>query len=125
MKLKFMNSLAASIVFCAITLFLASSASAQGQQDFDLVNHTGITITEVYITPHNANNWGENIFTGDEPLKDGEMTTIVFSRSEKAKWWDLYVIDKAGNRFQWNSLNLLEISEVTLTQKCTVSFSTR
>jgi len=120
-----MNGLATSIVFCAITLFLAASANAQGQQDFDLVNNTGITITEVYITPHNANDWGDNVFSGDAPLKDGESTTIVFSRKEKAKWWDLYVVDKAGNRFQWNSLNLLEISEVTLTQKCTVSFTTK
>jgi hypothetical protein len=125
MKRRLLNGFVALIVFCVATLFLVASVNAQGKQDFDLVNRTGITITEVYITPHDANDWGENVFTGDEPLKDGESTTIVFSRKEKAKWWDLYVIDKAGNRFQWNSLNLLEISEVTLIQKCTVSFSAK
>ena len=125
MKLRLLKGLLATMFFCAVSLFLVQSATAQGKQDFDLVNQTGITITEVYITPHNANDWGENVFTGDQPLKNGESTTIVFSRNEKAKWWDIYVVDKADNRFQWNSLNLLEISEVTLIQKCTVSFTSK
>lgn len=125
MKLSLIKGLVTSIVFCAVSMFLVSPASAQGKQDFDLVNHTGITITEVYITPHNADDWGENVFTGDQPLKDGETTTILFSRKEKAKLWDLYVVDKADNHFQWDNLNLLEISEVTLTRKCVVSFTVK
>jgi hypothetical protein len=102
-----------------------SSASAQGKQDFDLVNNTGISITEVYITPHSATDWGESVFDAEQPLKNGETTTIMFSRKEKAKLWDLYVVDTVGNHFQWDNLNLLEISEVTLTRKCVVSFTTK
>ena len=125
MKLNLVRRVMASVLFCAVSLLLVSTASAQGKQDFDLVNQTGYAISEVYITPHNANTWGENIFSDDEPLKNGEKTTILFSRTEKAKWWDLYVVDKIGNRFEWDNINLLEISEVTLVQKCTVSFSTK
>lgn len=125
MKLSLRKGLVTSFVFCAVSLLLVSSASAQGKQDFDLINRTGITITEVYITPHNADDWGDNVFTGDQPLKDGETTTILFSRKEKAKMWDLYVVDKAGNHFEWQNLNLLEISEVTLIRKCTVSFTAK
>jgi hypothetical protein len=42
---------------------------------------------------------------------------------EKAKFWDLYVVDRAGNHFEWQDLNLLEISEVALIRKCTVYFT--
>jgi hypothetical protein len=125
MKLRLIKGLVTSVVFCAVSLFQVSSVSAQGKQDFDLVNQTGITIVEVYITPHNAKDWGDNVFTDDEPLKNGDKTTILFSRKEKSKYWDLYVVDKADNHFQWDNLNLLEISEVTLIQKCTVSFTAR
>ena len=125
MKLKLVKSVMVAVFICVVSLFIVSSASAQGKQDFDLVNQTGYAISEVYITPHNANDWGENVFGDDDPLKNGEKTTIVFSRKEKSKWWDLYVVDKIGNRFEWDNLNLLEISEVTLIQKCTVSFSTK
>lgn len=125
MKLRLIKGLVTSFVFCAVSLFLVSSASAQGKQDFDLVNNTGITITEVYITPHSANDWGDNVFSDDQPLKNGDTTTILFSRKEKAKYWDLYVVDQADNHFQWDNLNLLEISEVTLTRKCVVSFTVK
>jgi hypothetical protein len=91
----------------------------------DLVNQTDIAITEVYITAHNDDDWSDNIFTDDKLLANGASTTILFSRKEKAKWWDLYVVDKAGNHFEWQNLNLMEISEVTLVRKCTVSFTAK
>ena len=125
MKLRLKKELVAPILFLVLSLFLVSSASAQGKQDFDLVNHTGFAITEVYITPHNADDWGDNIFSDDAPLKDGAATTIGFSRKEKAKFWDLKVRDTVGNDFEWENLNLLEISEVTLTRKCVVSFTVK
>jgi hypothetical protein len=125
MKLRLINGFVMSIFLCVVSMLLVPSASAQGKQDFDLVNRTGIAIKEVYITPHDSNDWGDNIFSEDKPLKNGESTTIGFSRKEKAKFWDLKVIDTAGNDFEWENLNLLEISEVTLTRKCTVSFTTK
>lgn len=124
MKLRLMKVFA-PILFCAVSVFLVPTASAQGKQDFDLVNNTGFAIKEVYITPHSSNDWGENVFDEGKPLKVGESTTIGFSRKEKAKFWDLKVIDTAGNEFEWENLNLLEISEVTLTRKCVVSFTTK
>jgi hypothetical protein len=125
MKLRSIKGFLTPIFFCVVSLFLASSASAQGKQDFDLVNNTGFAIKEVYITPHDSEDWGDNIFDEDAPLKVGEKTTIGFSRKEKAKFWDLMVVDAAGNKFEWENLNLLEISEVTLTRKCAVSFTTK
>jgi len=125
MKLRLIKGFVTPIFFCVVSLFLVSSASAQGKQDFDLVNKTGFAIKEVYITPHSADDWGDNIFDADAPLKVGETTTIQFSRKEKAKLWDLMVVDAAGNKFEWENLNLLEISEVTLTRKCVVSFTTK
>jgi hypothetical protein len=125
MKFKLIKGLVTPIFFCVVSLFLVSSASAQGKQDFDLVNLTGFAIKEVYITPHNSNDWGDNVFDDGKPLKNGETTTIGFSRKEKAKFWDLKVIDTVGNDFEWENLNLLEISEVTLTRKCVVSFTTK
>lgn len=125
MKLRLMKELVTPILFLVISLFLVSSASAQGKQDFDIVNHTGFAIKEVYITPHNANDWGDNVFDESNPLKNGERTTIGFSRKEKAKFWDIKVIDTVGNDYEWENLNLLEISEVTLTRKCVVSFTTK
>jgi hypothetical protein len=42
---------------------------------------------------------------------------IKFSRKEKAALWDLKITDKAGNTIEWEKLNLLEISKVTIHYK--------
>lgn len=105
-------------VFLTIGLLIlaAVSTKAQGAQDFTLVNKTGIEIYALYVTPHNAKDWGDDIL-GVETLAANGTLDITFSRKEKAKYWDLRVEDEDGNFVEWESLNLLEISTVTLFYK--------
>lgn len=94
----------------------AIAANAQGRQDFLLVNKTNVEIYALYVTPHSSDNWGDDIL-GVDTLPAGESVEITFSRSEKAKYWDLRVEDEEGNFIEWDKLNLLEISKVTLYYK--------
>lgn len=95
------------------TALLASTAALAGEQDFTLHNKTGAEIHKLQVSPHKADDWGEDIL-GQDTLADGETLDIKFGRSEKAAHWDLRIEDKDGNSVVWESLNLLEISEVTL-----------
>ncbi|HEV2913334.1 MAG TPA: hypothetical protein VGX92_08460 [Pyrinomonadaceae bacterium] len=101
------------VVLCALSMLLVPTAFTQGRQDFTLVNDTGVTINELYVSPHSSNDWEEDVL-GQDQLADGESVNIHFSRSEKAAKWDLKVTDKEGNSIEWANLNLLEISKVTL-----------
>jgi hypothetical protein len=103
-------------VVCALSLLLASAAFAQGKQDFTLHNATGVEIHQLFVSPHSTDDWEEDIL-GRDTLPSGESVEINFSRKEKAKLWDLKVVDKEGNGIVWENLNLLEISEVTLHYK--------
>jgi len=101
---------------CALSLLLASAAFAQGKQDFTLHNATGVEIHELYVSPHSSDDWEEDVL-GQDTLADGDSVDITFSRKERAKLWDLKVVDSKGNSITWENLNLLEISEVTLHYK--------
>ncbi len=90
-----------------------AEVSAQGSQDFMLVNKTGIEIYALYVTPHSAKEWGEDIL-GVDTLAAGETLDITFSRKERAKLWDLRIEDEDGNSIEWENINLLEIASVTL-----------
>jgi hypothetical protein len=92
---------------------LFATASFAGDQDFTLHNNTGVSINKLHISPHRADEWGEDIL-GQDTLADGETLNIKFSRHETAAHWDLRIEDKEGNSVVWENLNLLEISEVTL-----------
>ncbi|MDK9706591.1 MAG: hypothetical protein OEL83_06030 [Desulforhopalus sp.] len=94
------------------TVLLAGSAFA-GDQDFTLVNHTGVEIHELYVSPAKMDDWGEDVLTVDT-LPDGEEVEIQFGRKEKAAYWDIKVVDQAGDSLEWPRLKLTEISTVTL-----------
>jgi hypothetical protein len=94
-----------------------SASSEKGAaQDFTLVNETGVEIHKVYISPHDSNDWEEDIL-GKDTLPSGESVDIKFNRSEKAAEWDLRVEDSKGNAIEWENLNLLKISKLTLHYK--------
>ncbi len=94
----------------------APAADTAGAQDFTLVNATGVEIDKVYIAPHSSDDWEEDIL-GQDTLADGQKVDIKFHRAEKAAMWDLRVEDSKENSIEWENLNLLEISKLTLHYK--------
>ena len=94
----------------------AGASDSAANQDFTLVNKTGVEIHALHVSPHNSDDWEEDVL-GKDTLPDGETVDIKFGRDEKAAMWDLRVEDKSGNHIEWENLNLLEISKVTLHYK--------
>jgi hypothetical protein len=96
--------------------FLTASAARAGDQDFTLNNKTGVEIHKLQIAPHSSDEWGEDIL-GQDTLADGDSLDIKFGRHETSAHWDLRIEDSKGNSLEWESLDLLTISEVTLHYK--------
>jgi hypothetical protein len=103
-----------ALTLAVIALFVTASAFARtGKQDFMLHNQTGVEINSLYVSPHSSDDWEEDIL-GQDTLANGESIKITFDDREKHQHWDLKVTDKDGNSLEWEDLNLVEISEVTL-----------
>ena len=90
-----------------------ANTSSAAAQDFTLVNETGVEIDKVYISPHDADDWEEDIL-GKDTLPTGQSVEVKFSRDETAANWDLRIEDKEGNAIEWENLDLLKISKLTL-----------
>jgi hypothetical protein len=102
----------AATILSAITVTRAFA----GEQDFTVVNKTGVEIHKLFVSPHSSDDWQEDIL-GKDTLPDGESTDIKFAKGTKAAHWDLKIEDSKGNSLIWESLNLLEIATVTLHYK--------
>jgi hypothetical protein len=100
----------------AATANTNTDTAQQPVQDFTLVNQTGVEIHSVFISPHNVDDWEEDIL-GRDTLADKDHVDITFKRGEKAAMWDLRVEDQKGNSIEWENLNLLAISKITLHYK--------
>ena len=94
----------------------AAPADTTAAQDFTLVNATGVEIDKVFISPHGSDDWEEDVL-GQDTLPTGDKVDIKFNRAEKSALWDLRVEDSKENSIEWENLNLLEISKLTLNYK--------
>lgn len=101
-------------LFAIAGLALVSATDAKaGEQDFTLVNKTGVEIHAVHVSPHSSDEWGEDIL-GQDTLANGDHVNIHFPSRTRAAHWDLKVEDEKGNSLTWESIDLLEVSEVVL-----------
>lgn len=98
--------LAAMFAFC-------SRAAEAGEQDFVLVNHTGVEIHKIFISTSETDNWEEDVL-GDDTLPDGSSVKIRFAPEEDAEVWDIKVEDEEGTSIVWSGLILVNINTVTL-----------
>jgi hypothetical protein len=100
-----------------ILLFVAAcfwSVSAwAGFQDFTLVNRTGVTINEFYVSAVDTNDWEEDVL-GLEVLGNGESVKIRFSWSESQCNWDFLVVDEDEDEIVWEGIDLCRYNKVFL-----------
>lgn len=89
--------------------------------DFTLVNKTGFDIEEVYVSPADDEEWGDDVL-GVDILENGKKVEVEFDGVYEAVLlafgvdkYDLKVIDEDGDEYEYYDLKLEEIMEITLT----------
>ena len=112
-KTTVLKSMALSFFAVAGVALSAASAARTGDQDFTLVNKTGVEIHSLHVAPHSSEEWGEDIL-GKDTLPNGESLEITFGKHDRAHHWDLRVEDEKGNVLTWENLDLMTIEQVTL-----------
>ncbi|MDW5442824.1 hypothetical protein [Polaromonas sp. SM01] len=102
------------VLFASTLASLMVSASAlAGDADFTLLNRTGITLREIYISPANKNSWG-NDRMGDSVLDNGKSRLFRFSDKSACKQDLKVVFDDDSGDVVWRNFDLCEIDKVTL-----------
>ena len=96
----------------ALVAFSTSAALAD-PRDFTLVNSTGTDIHQVYVSPSNLTDWGDDIL-GQDILPAGASVTIKFARFTAGDClYDIKVITVEGNEGTLGQVNLCETTTVT------------
>lgn len=101
-------------VFAALTLmFSAGSVAHADQRDFTLYNETGQVIVQVFVSPSNVVDWGDDIL-GRDILDDEDSVFIYFKRFEPGSClYDIKVVTKSGDEGVLTQVNLCEVDTVT------------
>ena len=113
---KTIKTVALSLFAVAGLALVAVSTATAGDQDFKLVNRTGVEIHALHVAPHSSDEWGADIL-GKDTLEDGESLNTTFPNKTRSAHWDIRIEDEKGNSLTWESIDLLEVSEVILHYK--------
>ena len=94
-------------------MLLAPHSASADQRDFTLVNHTGRTITNAYVSSSNSGRWGGDVL-GSDVLPAGRSTGIVFSGGARGQcYYDIRVVTRGGSEGELYEVNLCSTSTVT------------
>ncbi|RYY26176.1 MAG: hypothetical protein EOP62_11920 [Sphingomonadales bacterium] len=91
----------------AVAMLVPAAAQAQDQRNFVLINGTGRTISELYISPTNENSWEEDVL-GVDTLAELEKTAIHFADAVDECVYDLKIVHDDGDAAIWTGINLCE-----------------
>ena len=108
--------------FLVIGLAVVMAVSAFAQVfDFTSVNNTGYAIDEIYLSPSDDDEWGDDILELDV-LADGESVEFEFDPDMEELFlafgvdlYDMRCVYEDGSTDEWYELKLEEIDELTLT----------
>lgn len=109
----FKTAIAVALLACSAAASTTAAPIQRRNLDFTLVNKTGLTIDEVYLSPTSDDEWGEDVM-GRDVLKNGERVDIKFSSEETECNWDLKIVDEDEDSVEWQKLNLCTANEITL-----------
>ena len=93
--------------------FVRACPAQAAKQDFTLVNKTGDTISQVYVSAANAKSWEEDVM-GSDTLDDGEEVDIAFERGERGCLYDLKVVYSDGDSAEWGRIDLCSVHRISI-----------
>jgi hypothetical protein len=106
------------VLSCPLVLLISAAPALAQNLDFTLKNRLGVTIREVYVSPHQVNKWEEDVLGKDKVLPDGKDITIRFPphQANRGDLWDLKVVTTNGTSYTWTQpgFRLSALSEITL-----------
>jgi hypothetical protein len=114
MEVGMRNSVYALVV--AIAVAATAIPALAGKQDFVLVNKTGLTIAEVYVSSSKTNDWQEDVL-GQGVLEDDTYVTIRFTGADRQCKFDIKIVDEDGDELFWTNIDLCKAERVTLKPK--------
>ncbi len=100
-------------IIVAAALLLSANAALAANADFTLVNKTGYAIEEVYISPSQKNEWG-NDRLGQYQFANGESRKFKFGDTKNCQQDIKVIFSDDESEVEWEDINLCEIHKITL-----------
>lgn len=107
------NKFSLALLFLLGMAATGAALAAAGDADFTLINRTGITIREIYVSPTARNQWGRDRL-GDNTLSNGASRHFKFGDQASCRQDIKVVFEDDTPDTVWNNIDLCKVEKVTL-----------
>jgi hypothetical protein len=108
-----MNLLRTLPAALAAAALLAPVSAYAGDADFTMINQTGFTIKEVYISPPRKNKWGKDRL-GEGVLRNDKQKHFKFKDNASCKQDIKVVFEENKQSVTWDDIDLCKVNKLTL-----------
>ncbi|MGV8952906.1 MAG: hypothetical protein ACOH2M_17545 [Cypionkella sp.] len=80
---------------------------------FDLINSSSVSLHELYVAPHDSDQWGDDIL-GTDTLAAGETGSVTIADGKDTCDYDMRFVAEDGSELERN-VDLCKLGSFTLT----------
>ncbi|MCX6161287.1 MAG: hypothetical protein NTV87_08130 [Ignavibacteriae bacterium] len=108
-------------VVAVISLLSVNNSSAQALS-YDVVNNTGVDLVDVFVTPAETNNWGNDILPGS--LFENGMTISVTIPADYGTtcMFDMKITDAVGDHITFSGIDACKLVKLQINSDGTFNY---
>jgi hypothetical protein len=106
-----------------ISLFSVKNSSAQALT-FDVVNNTGVTLVDVFVTPAEQNNWGNDILPNNLFENGSTISVTIPADYGSTCMFDMKITDLAGSHITFTNIDACKLIKLQINGDGTFSYLT-
>ena len=99
-------------ILAAATVALFAGQAMADDVQFKLTNESDYTIDQMYASPADKDEWGEDIL-GQDKLEGGNFVTVTVTNGTEACVFDIKVVDEDKQEHELNGIDICKNSELT------------
>lgn len=111
------------ILLAGLSLFASRNSFAQALT-FDVVNNTGVTLVDVYVTPAETANWGNDILPNDLFDNGSTITVTIPETYGETCMFDMKITDLAGGNITFTGIDACKMIKLQINDDGTFTYLT-
>jgi len=110
------------LVLVTVLSFFGSKKSSAQALTFDVVNNTGVTLVDVYVTPAEQNNWGNDILPNNLFENGATITVTIPANYGETCMFDMKITDGSGGHIVFTNIDACKLIKLQINGDATYSY---
>ncbi len=108
-------------IIAVISLLSVNNSSAQALT-FDVTNNTGVTLVDVFVTPAETGNWGNDILPGSLFENGMSITVTIPADYGSTCMFDMKITDAVGGSVTFSGIDACKLVKLQINSDGTFDY---